>query len=403
MRTCFVFIYPDGEKKAVPAGKLDYYPMEEAFIFQYGRKYLLHPKALPVDAANLPLSSEAWRLSSDNLGAIRDSAPDYWGRLVIMKFSENTELSEMDYLLAVNAERVGNLDFRSSLFEKEPERRPPQCTELPKLIIAAESLEKNEILTEDQRAELALLYQGSSLGGARPKCVVEDEDGLWLAKFPSRGDTFNNAKIEFCTMKIASACGINIPEMRMETVAGQDVLLVRRFDRNADGTRIGYLSALSLLGISEYDRDEFSYVRLAEKMRSFGAENDLPELFARISFNIICRNTDDHPRNHGFLVKNEKIVLSPAFDVTPTRSTAGISSTARLAMIVGKNGREGTLENLLSSAGSFGISMEEGKVIFEKQCETVTNTWRKIFHDARVSREDAEAFEYTFAKWGGTA
>ena len=237
---------------------------------------------------------------------------------------------------------------------------------------------------------------GSSLGGARPKCVVNIGGELWLAKFPARNDFYSNAKMEAAAMTLAAKAGVAVPEIRLENIAGRDVFLIRRFDRVGLGSRMPYMSALTMLGISEYDHSAFSYPDLAIKIRQYGKSSDLEQLFRRIAVNIIIRNTDDHPRNHGFLFMDGQWELAPAFDITPTTSTKGLSSIPRLAMSPGNMGKEGSLENLLSCIGEFGLSGEEGKKIFSQCVDAIRSNWRKEFERFSVSEQDAAKFHDTF-------
>ena len=194
----------------------------------------------------------------------------------------------------------------------------------------------------DRVEELLLL--GTSMGGARPKAVVEDEDGLWIAKFGRNDDRWNHARVEHGLLVLARASGLNVADSRIETVGGRDVLLVRRFDR--DRTDAGYrrhrmVSALTLLraGDSLGERGDWSYLLLADEIRRVSArpQDDLRELFGRICFNAAVSNLDDHPRNHAMLAKGRQWRLSPAFDLTPSPVVA--RERRDLAMACGRFGR----------------------------------------------------------------
>jgi len=397
--SCIVFIFLGGHAPAVPAGLLRYDAGTDRYLFQYGRRYLASPKAEPVDAAHLPLAPRTYVLEPDRLGSIRDAAPDYWGRLVMEKTSGRSDMSEIDFLLFPNAERIGNLDFRKTPTEPGPGCEPPAFADLSKLLKAAEAIESGVKLSAEQESYLPLLCQGSSLGGARPKSVVNLDGKLWLAKFPSRNDRFCNARVEMATMQLASHCGINIPKMRLERIAGRDIVLIERFDRTDDGKKLGYMSALSLLDAGESEFQRFSYTELADRMRTFDMQKDLQQLFKRICFNVLCRNTDDHPRNHGFVFQGGKASLSPAFDVTPTPSIKGISETAYLSMSIGQYGKEATGENLLSQTMKFGVSSDQAEAIFSSMRDIVSHQWEDIFVRYGVSKTDTELFSYTFTKW----
>jgi serine/threonine-protein kinase HipA len=325
-------------------------------------------------------------------GAFRDAAPDYWGRLVIAAEAKTPPeaLSEIDYLMAANATRVGNLDFRSSPDDPERELGPPHFSQLADVIEAAGKVEAGE---ETEPHLLQLLRQGSSMGGARPKCTVEWNGALWIAKFPARGDTRNIPRVEYATMTLAARCGLRTPEVRVERVGeGKDVYLIRRFDRErtaAGWLRKGFVSGLSLMQWDERDRHLWDYGALAEMMRRYVSARDIEELFRRMVFNVLVRNTDDHPRNHGFLVDGEQISLSPAYDIVPEVVRAGVGREFRLAMSIGEQGREANYPNVLSRAARFGLDREQAEAIVGEICRTAQN-WREHFRECGVSRRDID-------------
>lgn len=364
---CVVFIYLDGHAEAVPAGILT--RLEgDVYVFRYGRKYLGRPNAMPVDPLRLPLRPGPMHLREDNLGTIRDAAPDYWGRLVFQKLNPVSEPCEIDYLLAPNAVRIGNLDFRPTPQTPEPLFNVPEFADLPQIIEVAEAIDAGRDLSEKEEKVAVLLRFGSSLGGARPKCAIRVDDQLWLARFPARGE----------------------------------VLFIRRFDRQKLLDRHPYMSALSMLEITERDFDRFSYPDLAARIKMYGDPDDLLELFRRIAVNIIVRNTDDHPRNHGFIFSGNRWRLTPAFDITPTRSSPGISTIGRLAMSPGKFGREATCENLLSRCGEFNLDIGQAGAIFNSIEATISLSWRKVFAETGVSEEDTKLFVHTFSTFGSS-
>jgi len=397
----YVFIYLPGETVAVPAGIFTNYPVDGIGRFAYGLRYIERPNALPVDPVALQLGSvhRDATINGGLYGAFRDSSPDYWGRLVIaaeMK-SHPESLGEVDFLLHGNASRVGCLDFRVSLEQGEPERRPPSFQSLTDILEAARQLQHGEPIRHDL---LQLLEQGTSIGGARPKCTVELDDALWIAKFPAKGDTVNFPRIEYATMLLAKSCGITIPELRLITIGDKDVLLVKRFDRlkTAIGyERFGYLSALSMMEWDERDRTQWSYPALADKMRAtvLAQPTELKELFRRMLFNILCRNTDDHPRNHGFLWSKQGLALSPAYDIVPTPTRSGVGTEFSLSMSLGDRGREATMVNAMSLSVRFGLSRNEARLIVEEITEHV-GTWEEHFVAQAVSPVDLEAIRACF-------
>lgn len=399
-RKLVVFIYLPGETAAVPAGIFTHNDDPIVGSFAYGRRYLERENALPVDPVALPLGPAPRDVTTNGglYGSFRDAAPDHWGRLVIAAEARvpPEALSEIDYLVAANATRVGNLDFRATPDAPEPTLEPPHFTQLPLIAEAAEKVERGEAV---EGHLIRLLGQGSSLGGARPKCTVQWNGALWLAKFPSRRDTLNLPRIEYATMKLAARCGIRIPEIQLERAGEKDVYLVRRFDRESAGAgwlRRGFFSSLSLMQWDEGDRHLWSYGSVAATMRRYVSVWDVRELFRRMVFHIAVRNTDEHPRNHGFLVDGERISLSPAYDLVPEVVRPGVGSGFRLAMSVGEQGREATMENALSQAARFGLGKDEAAEVVREVLQT-TRQWEKLFREAGVSDRDIGVLAASFA------
>jgi serine/threonine-protein kinase HipA len=398
-----VFIYLPGETVAVPAGIFTHDESLGIGTFAYGRKYLERKNALPVDPAALPLGLTPREVTTNKglYGAFRDAAPDYGGRLVIAAERKvpPEALSEMDFLLDSNATRVGNLDVRAAPDDPEPALEPPHFNRMEEILDTAFKIDAGE---EVSLHLLRLLRQGTSVGGARPKCTVQWQDALWIAKFPARNDTINISRIEYATMTLAGKCGINVPTMYLQSVGEKDVLLVRRFDRDKhkDGwLRKGFLSSLSLMQWDESDRLIWDYGAVADTMRRHTSVNDIHELFRRMVFNILVRNTDDHPRNHGFLFDDSGVELSPAYDILPSLSQPGVGTAFSLAMSVGKRGREATLENALSRAIRFGLSGEEASAVVIKLVETVRG-WRDHFASIGCHDLEIRAMEPSFARCG---
>lgn len=401
LKRVYVFIYPPGELEAVPAGILEYDTIERVGKFTYGTLYSQKIDAIAVDPIQLPLGKFIDPTSENNglYGAIRDASPDYWGRLVIADslHAPVESVDEIQFLLESNASRVGNLDFRSELTDREKLYSPPSFQHLEALLTASDRLQRSESVSDDLRQ---LLKQGTSMGGARPKCCVEVDGSLWIAKFPARNDSWSNAKVEMATMSLAARCGINTPEMRTIDIGGRDVLLVNRFDRApAPGgfSRIGFLSALSFSQWDESDKHEFSYPTIAAKMRQAIAEPRaaMANLYQRMIYNIFCRNTDDHPRNHGFLVRGTRLDLSPAYDITPTPARAGVGSSFNLAMGVGPEGRWATLANALKSAPQFGLTREAATSLIVQMSQKVA-AWTDVFEQSGVVPQDIDRFRHTF-------
>jgi serine/threonine-protein kinase HipA len=401
MREIFVFVYLPRSSAAVPAGVLTYDEQARVGQFSYGRRYRDRRDSLPVDPIALPLAYEdapGTTMNGGLYGAIRDAAPDYWGRLVTAttKQINIAQLNEADLLLTPNALRVGRLDFRASLDAPELPLGPPHLQKLPELLEAAAAIEARQPVRADL---LPLLEQGTTLGGSRPKCTVVKDEELWVAKFPARNDAYNNARVEFATMRLAQLAGVRIPEVEVHAIGGRDVLLVRRFDRKsvAGGyARYGFMSALSLAQWDETDRHLFSYPAIAEQMRLIGcSRGDIAEFYTRMVFNICCRNTDDHPRNHAFVAEREQYALSLAYDVTPTAASLNVGQEFNLSMHIGNSGRLASLDNARSSHGVFGLTLQQADEMIGR-VKSMTSRWREHFRACGVTDPDIETFAGSF-------
>ena len=302
----------------------------ETATFEYDAAWLENPARFSLEPA-LKLGPGPFHTAADlpMFGAIGDSAPDRWGRVLMRRMerrrAEHAQqtprtLQEIDYLLLVDDEaRQGALRFAEHeggpfLRELDAKRTPP-FVELPRLLSAAERVAGDEDTEEDLRL---LLAPGSSLGGARPKASVRDHDGhLAIAKFPHRDDEYNTVAWEMVALSLARKAGIAVADARLEAVGGRPVLIVRRFDR-AGGRRVPFLSSMSMLDAR--DNQTRSYLEIVDALRQHGAapKADIQALWRRMVFNILISNTDDHLRNHGFLYPDATgWRLSPAYDLNP--------------------------------------------------------------------------------------
>ena len=396
-----VFVYLPGETVAVPAGIFSHSEKPDIGFFNYGKKFINRKNAMPLDPIALPLGQQPKEVTTNGgmYGTFRDAAPDYWGRLVIASEQKlpPEALSEMDFLLNANATRVGNLDFRNTPDDPEPLHVPPHFNQMEKILEAANKIERGDSVSHHL---MHLLNQGTSLGGARPKSTVEWRNELWIAKFSARNDTLNIPRVEYATMKLARHCGIRIPELHFQSIGKSKVLLVRRFDRKRfknSWLRNGFLSSLSLMQWDETDRLSWSYGKMADTMRRFVSIQELHEFFRRMVFNILVRNTDDHPRNHGFIFDNKTIQLSPAYDIVPSITKPGVGTTFFLSMSVGAHGREATLSNALTWAVRFGLTQGHAIKIIQELVETVSQ-WKDIFLSSGCPDSEIKILEPSFAK-----
>lgn len=403
---CFVYITLPGAVSAVTAGKFVLSTTGSGVPlgrFVYGRSYLNHPKAVPIDPVELLLANKTYETVQLNgvFGALRDAGPDYWGRLVIEKHAGKPKLGELDYLLESADDRAGALGFGLNQVPPAPLRKFNQTIQLGKLQNLAEALIKNELPNDPAAPQIQeLLLLGTSMGGARPKAVVEDQNALWMAKFNRPDDRWNNPRVEHAMLRLARECSISAAESRIETVGGKDVLLIKRFDR--EKAEEGYLRARMVSGLtilraeeSVQQRDRWSYVLLTEEVRRIVAEpkKDARELFRRMCFNAMISNLDDHPRNHAVIAGDEHWKLSPAYDLTPSPAIA--QDRRDLAMESGDLGRYANANNLLSQHARFLLEKEEAEKIFNEMAAQV-GKWYDVVRACGVSQQDAETIRGAF-------
>lgn len=403
---CFVYITLPGQTGAVTAGRFELRPDIPLGRFVYGRSYMERKDAVELDPVELKLATRTYETTALNgvFGALRDAGPDYWGRRVIDRHIQKSPLSEMDYLLHSSDDRAGSLGFGMGQKPPAPRREFNKALDLTKLQEIADIIVRDEILPVDattaQVEELMLI--GTSMGGARPKAVVEDKDGLWIAKFNRTDDKWNNAKVEHTMLVLARACGITTAESKVVSAGKRDVLLVKRFDR--DKAKDGYLRSRMISGLtllraedSHRSRDKWSYIFLVEELRrvSVQAKQDATELFRRMCFNALISNTDDHPRNHALIAKDKDWKLSPAYDLTPT---SPVSLERRdLALICGDQGRYASARNLVSQSNRFLIEREAAeKIIFDME-NHIQTLWYKTLRAEGVTEHDCEKIKGAFA------
>ena len=409
---CFVYITLPGQTEPVTAGR---FALEKGRRgvpegrFVYGRTYLARPDAVPLDPVELKLTDQTYATTALNgvFGALRDASPDFWGRRVIQRHLGKPQLGELDYLLYAPDDRAGALGFGLNQVPPAPKRAFNQTLDLAAVQASADAIAAEEDAPKDAVAEQVanLLLVGTSMGGARPKAVVEDEAGLWIAKFNVPTDPWNSARVEHAMLVLARVCGLTTAESRVVEVAGRDVLVVKRFDR--EKTKAGYLrarmiSALTLLRADEapQSRDRWSYVQLAEELRRACAEPEAnaAELFRRMCFNALISNIDDHPRNHALIAKEKNWKLSPAYDLTPA---VPVSVARRdLAMECGDAGRFANADNLLSQSARFLLKREHAARVIDDMEAQVKARWFSVAREAGVSPTQCDRIAGAFAYEG---
>ena len=402
-----VFIYLEGETSAVPAGTLylDQLGKQISSRFVYGKRYMERKNAIELDPASLQFKTikrkpEEEITPANGLrlfGAFRDATPDSWGRRVIEKQLKSVNLPEIEYIKYSFDDRVGALDFRDSATD-EPKRHPfNRILDLDYLLDCADKIDNDEPVPDEV---LQVFHYGASMGGARPKAVVEDADGLWLAKFRARDDKFDYATVEAATLLLAKECGIDIPEIRVVPAAGSNVFLVKRFDRqriDKGYARTHFISALTMLGKDESESLGTSYSEILSAIVKHGSSDSIvamkTELFRRMVFNVLVSNTDDHLRNHGFIYSKGSHLLSKAYDIVPTISHTGSERYQHLS--IGVQGRLSTLDNALSQCELFGLDAESANALVGEMVKAVSQ-WKEFFLKRGVSQSDVTTLESAF-------
>jgi serine/threonine-protein kinase HipA len=388
----FVWVWLPGAAEPVVAGRLD--PVGPNVTFTYGQSYLERDDSIPLYLPELPLERGAISpLVGEIPGCIADGAPDAWGQRVILyrltgrADAETTELGPLTYLLRSGSDRIGALDFQVS-----PDEYLPRATDharLDELAESAERVERGLPLSPD--LDQALLH-GSSVGGARPKALLDDGESTLIAKFSSTTDTFPVVKGEFVAMELARRAGIDAAPVRPATAHGRDALLVDRFDRPGGGRRRAMVSALTMLELDEAGARYASYADLADLVRARFTEPraTLRELFSRIVFNILCSNNDDHPRNHAAFWDGQALTLTPAYDICPQLRSGG--ETAQI-MAIGRDGwRMSQLAGCVERAATYQLSEAEAREIVDNQIETIEGQWDEVCDLAGLTEVERAGF-----------
>ncbi len=361
--------------------------------FRYAPDYLQR-SAPAIDPLNLPARADEYRTRANRgvFGVLADAGPDAWGRRVLTALHPRSmgRAGELDVLLMTSGHGSGALLYSASRDAVKPRPAGIRLRDLGAAAEAAHHIEMGKVLREQLRQ---LIEAGSSLGGMHPKVAVAADDGEWIAKFRSREDAIETPRIEWAAMKLARLCGIAAAEVRLAAVGEQPVLLVRRFDRGARGP-LHYASAHALWNrerAREDDaRDWSSYAGIAQLRRLLpgkGVRADSEELFRRLVFNVVIGNTDDHGRNHGFLMDAAGAWhLAPAFDVLPTAGGG-----AAQALGAGPAGRERSLENVLAGAAAFGLSQPKARQLVSAIHAGVRRGYKRLLRQARAAPSDQEA------------
>ena len=403
---CYVYIVLPGETEPVTAGKFVISKTntgESVGRFVYGKTYLARQDAVAIDPIELLLSDKVYEtgLMGGMFGAFRDSSPDLWGRILIERHLGRPDVSEMEYLLHSPDDRIGALGFGATTQPPAPRTEFNQRVDLERLQRAADAMDNTVGSTNSMaRRTEELLLLGTSMGGARPKAVIFDNEALWVAKFSHPSDRYDMALTEQAMLILAHDCGLSVAESKTVEIGGRNVLLVKRFDRdnNDDGyLRYRMISALTVLRGDDNPlyRDKWSYILIAEELRRFSSEpvKDARELFRRMVFNALITNADDHPRNHAFIAR-EGWRLAPAYDLTPFPMFS--LEHRDIAMVCGRNGRYANMNNLISECRRFMFEPEEAEELISDMAEYISKNWFKTARQSGLSAQDCEAIRPAF-------
>lgn len=381
---------------------------KKAFSFEYDKQWLKSGNQFLLDPDIQLYSGQQFPNGKENFGVFLDSMPDTWGRTLMKRRTaqqakEKNEkpptLYDIDYLLGVYDEsRMGALRFKTEsdgpFLDNNNETPTPPWSSVRELQQAANSFENDDNNEEAKKWLAILMAPGSSLGGARPKANILDENKeLWIAKFPSKNDTIDKAAWEYLAYILATKAGINMAPCRIEKIAGNyNTFFTKRFDREKD-ERIHFASAMTMTGNNEDTiRDNTaSYLDLAEFISNYGAnvEENLHQLWRRIIFNIAISNTDDHLRNHGFILTDEGWILSPAYDLNPSIDKDG------LAINIDTNNNALDFELAKEVGEYFRLNDEQMDAIIQ-EVTTVVGQWKELASKIGIPRSEQELMEKAF-------
>lgn len=408
MKTIYVYWDDAQTTEPMPVGRLfaDLIRGKEIFSFEFDEAWLRTSKCRHLDP-DLQLFSGHQYISDHkiNFGVFTDSAPDRWGRVLIERKESllakeegrlRHTLFESDFLLGVHdSTRMGALRFKTDeqgpFMDDDISYTTPPLTSLRELQEASWHIENTD--EPDIRKWLQiLLAPGSSLGGARPKANIRNTDGsLWIAKFPSRNDHIDVGAWEAVAMTLARQCGINVAPFDVVRLGKHATFITRRFDRDENGKRIHFSSAMSMLGYTDGHTDGCSYLELADWIGKHCIQTaaNLEQMWRRIVFNIAISNCDDHLRNHGFLLTEKGWTLSPAYDINPSYFGGGLS------LNITDNDNSLDLALAKDVAPFFGLTASQAEAIISQVC-SVVSSWARYASRLKISAEEQSLMSSAF-------
>ncbi|WP_347373958.1 type II toxin-antitoxin system HipA family toxin [Aequorivita sp. Q41] len=407
-----IYVYADwiGLNGPVQIGVLSahFAKAKKSFSFEYDKEWLEKGLYQLLDPDIAFYSGPQYPTDKENFGIFLDSMPDTWGK-TLMKRREAQDararnekartLYEIDFLLGVYDEsRMGALRFKTDpdgpFLDNDDQNPTPPWSSLGDLQEAVNHLESDTQNNAVRQWIAVLIAPGSSLGGARPKANILGKDkSLWIAKFPSKTDTVDKAAWEFLAYKLATSCGIEMAESKIEMIAGQyHTFLTKRFDRKNDG-RIHFASAMTMTGNTEETLKYLSpsYLDIVDVIENYGTnvEENLHQLWRRIIFNIAVSNTDDHLRNHGFILNEKGWELSPAYDLNPSIEKDG------LALNIDTDDNALDFELAKSVGEFFRLSEDEMDTIIN-EVVTIVKDWKSIAKKIGISNKEQLLMEPAF-------
>ena len=395
--------------------KAEFVRGKEIFSFSYADEWLKSRFSQILDPELLFYSGSQFAgVEKSNFGVFLDSSPDRWGRILMKRRETATArtegrpertLRESDYLLGVfDGHRMGAIQFKEDpdgpfLNDNEKLASPP-WTSIKELEQISLKLEDDNAVEDPEYLKwLNILFNtGSSLGGARPKAsVLDDKKNLWIAKFPSKTDIKDIGGWEMVTNELARNSGLNVAVSKIQKFSNKYyTFLTQRFDRTETGERIHYASAMTMLGYVDGNnfQDGVSYLEIVDFLTRNGAdvESDLRELWQRIVFNIFVSNTDDHLRNHGFILTEKGWILSPAFDINPNEDGTGLS----LNISLDDNSLD--LDLALEVAEYFRLTKQDTLMIIESIKKSVKK-WRSVANKYQLPRSEQELMAKVFERF----
>jgi len=413
MRKLFVYADFDWLPEVEPVGELtmDSIRGGETYGFKYETDWLKnHADVMLCDDINNYVGMQYTQQGKDIFGCFSDSLPDRWGRTLVLRREQIMaaeekrpvrRLSSMDYLLGIDdASRMGGLRFKEEpdgeFINAANELQIPPVTSIRELIAASREIELSEEkkTLPEKKWLMQLVHPGTSLGGARPKAsVVDERKRLYIAKFPSRKDLYDVGLWEHFAHLMAKAAGITCAETKVIAAGSKyNTLLSRRFDRTDDNRRIHFASAMTMLGLTDGQNASTGngYLDIVDFIvqSCCDVERNLQELYRRAAFNIAIGNSDDHFRNHGFLLTNKGWTLSPAYDMNPTLDR-------EQSLLINNYTTESNLNILLESCGDYMLSVKVATKIID-EVKNAMSSWKHVATSIGLSQSEQNMFKDRF-------